>query len=148
MGTNYYIRKARPVEAYPTFHVCKLSAGWNVHFQDSERNNDECAREECPAFHSAADIRNLLSSGEWALADEVGRIWEGDAVPMAEITLAPLTVADREQFISDNQEAFNYGALEEFGRVCSRRGGDLKDCYLGRDYRDPEGFLFSPTEFS
>ena len=35
---------------------------------------------------------------------------------MAEITLAPLTAADREQFISDNQEAFNYGALEEFGR--------------------------------
>ena len=35
---------------------------------------------------------------------------------MAEITLAPLTAADREQFILDNQEAFNYGALEEFGR--------------------------------
>ena len=32
------------------------------------------------------------------------------------ITLAPLTPADREQFIKDNQEAFNYGALEEFGK--------------------------------
>ena len=31
------------------------------------------------------------------------------------ITLVPLTREDREQFISDNQEAFNYGALEEFG---------------------------------
>ena len=35
---------------------------------------------------------------------------------MAEVTLAPLTQEDREQFILDNQEAFNYGALEEFGR--------------------------------
>lgn len=118
MGTNYYIRKARPVEAYPTFHVCKLSAGWNVHFQDSERNHDECAREECPAFHSAADVRNLLSSVEWVLADENGRIWEGDA------------------------------ALEKFASICSRRGDGLRDCHLGCDYRDPEGFLFSPTEFS
>lgn len=118
MGTNYYIRKARPFESYPTFHVCKLSAGWNVHFQDSEENRDGSSTADCPAFHSAADIRNLLSSGEWALADENGRIWEGDA------------------------------ALEKFASICSRRGGDLKDCYLGRDYRDPEGFLFSPTEFS
>ena len=35
---------------------------------------------------------------------------------MTEITLRPLTPDDREQFIRDNQEAFNYGALEEFGR--------------------------------
>ncbi|MBQ4514754.1 MAG: GNAT family N-acetyltransferase [Anaerolineaceae bacterium] len=35
---------------------------------------------------------------------------------MAEIILTPLAPDDREQFISDNQEAFNYGALEEFGR--------------------------------
>ena len=35
---------------------------------------------------------------------------------MTEIILTPLHPDDREQFISDNQEAFNYGALEEFGR--------------------------------
>ena len=35
---------------------------------------------------------------------------------MNDITLASLTSDDREQFILDNQEAFNYGALEEFGR--------------------------------
>ena len=35
---------------------------------------------------------------------------------MTEVTLVPLTQEDREQFILDNQEAFNYGALEEFGR--------------------------------
>ena len=32
-----------------------------------------------------------------------------------EVKLAPLTPDDREQFIRDNQEAFNYGALLEFG---------------------------------
>ena len=31
------------------------------------------------------------------------------------IELKPLKPDDREQFIKDNQEAFNYGALEEFG---------------------------------
>jgi GNAT superfamily N-acetyltransferase len=35
---------------------------------------------------------------------------------MQEIKLIPLEQSDREQFIKDNQEAFNFGALEEFGR--------------------------------
>ena len=35
---------------------------------------------------------------------------------MENIQLLPLKQADREQFIKNNQEAFNYGALEEFGR--------------------------------
>ena len=35
---------------------------------------------------------------------------------MSEIKLSGLEASDREQFILDNQEAFNYGALEEFGR--------------------------------
>lgn len=34
---------------------------------------------------------------------------------MNHIILCPLEEKDREQFILDNQEAFNYGALEEFG---------------------------------
>ena len=33
---------------------------------------------------------------------------------MAEVKLTPLEANDREQFITDNQTAFNYGALEEF----------------------------------
>ena len=33
-----------------------------------------------------------------------------------DISLVPLKDNGREQFIKDNQEAFNYGALEEFGR--------------------------------
>ena len=34
---------------------------------------------------------------------------------METVTLCRLAQNDREQFIRDNQEAFNYGALEEFG---------------------------------
>ena len=32
------------------------------------------------------------------------------------VTLVPLTEDDREQFILDNQWAFKYGAIEEFGK--------------------------------
>lgn len=34
---------------------------------------------------------------------------------MIKVDLIPLTTEDREQFILDNQEAFRYGAMEEFG---------------------------------
>ena len=34
---------------------------------------------------------------------------------MANVKLVPLEQADRNQFILDNQEAFRYGAMEEFG---------------------------------
>ena len=34
---------------------------------------------------------------------------------MANISLTRLTDDDREQFILDNQRAFKYGAMEEFG---------------------------------
>ena len=34
---------------------------------------------------------------------------------MTEVKLIPLESSDREQFIKDNQEAFNYGAMVEFG---------------------------------
>ena len=39
---------------------------------------------------------------------------------MAKITLTPLTEDDREQFILDNQYAFKYGAMEEFGLPADR----------------------------
>ena len=46
---------------------------------------------------------------------------------MTEITLVPLTPDDREQFITDNQEAFNYGALQEFGKRDDHfeKGGEI-----------------------
>ena len=38
----------------------------------------------------------------------------------AMVTLVPLTEDDREQFILDNQWAFKYGAIEEFGKRVTR----------------------------
>lgn len=35
---------------------------------------------------------------------------------MMNVNLLPLDESDRDQFILDTQEAFNYGAMEEFGR--------------------------------
>lgn len=34
---------------------------------------------------------------------------------MKKVTLKPLKADDKEHFILDNQEAFRYGATEEFG---------------------------------
>ena len=40
------------------------------------------------------------------------------------VTLVPLTEDDREQFILDNQWAFKYGAIEEFGERDNHLDGD------------------------
>ena len=42
--------------------------------------------------------------------------WEFTEVTPLKVRLEPLKPKDRNQFISDNQTAFNFGALEEFGR--------------------------------
>ena len=66
---------------------------------------------------------------------------------MASITLTRLTEDDREQFILDNQLAFKYGAMEEFGERDNRlwhlfirifhrteRRSDLRDHILCPDH--------------
>ena len=40
---------------------------------------------------------------------------KGDAMKNKKVTLVPLEKDDREQFILDNQWAFKYGAMLEFG---------------------------------
>lgn len=52
----------------------------------------------------------------------------------ADVKLLPLTQSDRNQFVLDNQEAFNYGALVEFG---------LRD-----DHFEEEGKLRLPVSLS
>ena len=54
---------------------------------------------------------------------------------MTGIRLVPLERDDREQFILDNQEAFNYGALEEFG---------MRDDHL---YEDEKRLLIQTAVF-
>ena len=53
---------------------------------------------------------------------------------MAQVQLVPLEASDREQFIRDNQESFNYGAMEEFG---------LRDAHF--EDKDDEQIISSKT---
>ena len=53
------------------------------------------------------------------------------------VQLFPLECSDREQFILDNQEAFNYGAMEEFGL----RDDHFEDCLLYTSPSPRDGLL-------
>ena len=57
--------------------------------------------------------RGIISKDGPAYSQD--RLWKVIETKMITIKLDPLQKEDREQFILDNQEAFNYGALEEFG---------------------------------
>lgn len=72
MGTNFYLRRVRPREVHDLMHIAKRSAGWVIHFQDSTEGYADPRDDapEHPAFHSVADIRNLLKTGEWQLCSE------------------------------------------------------------------------------
>ncbi len=57
------------------------------------------------------------------------------------ITLVPLTTEDREQFILDNQRAFKYGAMEEFGMRddhCDQDGEIISRTTIERSIDAPE----------
>lgn len=133
MGTNFYIRRVRPREVHDLMHIAKRSAGWVIHFQDSTEGYAEPRDEawEPPAFHSVADIRELLKTGEWQMADEYGAVWE----PGEE-------------------------SLREFDELCQWRGGpQFEDKPAGRypdgeppyehtgGYLDPEGYRFESRYF-
>ena len=136
MGTNFYIRRVKPREVHDLMHIAKRSAGWVIHFQDStEGYADQYYDDpEPPEFHSVADIRALLESGEWQLADEYGDAWE----PGEE-------------------------SLREFDELCRWRGGPAfeanpvgeyphgdppyESTFGPSDYVDPEGFRFTSVYF-
>lgn len=136
MGTNFYLRRVKPREVHDLMHIAKRSAGWVIHFQDSTEGYAEPHDDapEPPAFHSVADIRDLLESGDWQLADEYGDVWEpGDE------------------------------SLREFDKLCRWRGGpQLEDRHIGdyphgdppydsvlgaSDYTDPNGYRFTSIYF-
>lgn len=59
-----------------------------------------------------------------------------------DIKLVPLEEADREQFILDNQEAFRYGALEEFGvrdTQFEEEGETIARGTIEREIKESEG---------
>lgn len=100
-------------------HLCKASAGWRVHFQDSTCGFEaDFCEDEPPGVHSVADVRALLATREWQLADECGEVW------------AP------------GEESMRL--LDE---ICAWWPDGRESRALGGDYRDPEGFWWTPTDF-
>lgn len=136
MGTNFYLKRVKPREIHDLMHIAKRSGGWVIHFQDSTEGYADQRDDapEHPSFHSVADIRNLLKTGEWQLADEYGETW------------------------GPGEES-----LREFDDLCKWRGGiqfdgkptgrypDGEPPYnngmLGNDYKDQEGYQFTSTYF-
>lgn len=60
---------------------------------------------------------------------------------LANVTLKPFEESDREQFILDNQEAFKFGAMEEFGLLDDSVDGDgeiISRGTINRCLDDPE----------
>lgn len=142
MGTNFYLRRVKPREVHDLMHIAKRSAGWVIHFQDSSDGYAE-PRDEAPdppEFRSVAEIRDLLESGEWQLADEYGETWGPGAESLR---------AFDELCAWRGGPAFEGGQSVPYSlrnRHPDHRGpweGDV----LGGDYRDAEGFAFTPTDF-
>ena len=81
MGTNIYLQRKEPrmVPEYDAVHVCKLSAGWRVHFDGSSAANNgwdydyDAEGATRPRIGSIDDLRGYLASGEWELVDEYDR---------------------------------------------------------------------------
>ena len=130
MGTNYFLRKTKPRLVYDEYHIAKQSAGWRIHFQDSEVYR---FGEDSPSYHSVDDIRRLLESGDYELADEYGRTW------------GKLSVAEFDELCK-----WNGGARYDGKSPSSYPDGEPPwehDPYRG-GYRDPQGFVFESEEFS
>lgn len=78
MGTNVYLRRKEPrmVPTYDEVHVCKMSAGWRVHFDGSSARDNcwELLDEHQPRIGSMDDLRGYLSTGDWELVDEYDNV--------------------------------------------------------------------------
>lgn len=79
MGCNYYLKKAKPIEVYPEYHIAKVSWGWEPLFQaHPSENNMPSIDDSEPTISSVDDIKRLVRSGEWIVVDEYGEeiSWE------------------------------------------------------------------------
>lgn len=130
MGTNFYLRKVKPRLVYDEYHIAKRSYGWKIHFQDSEEYKYE---DDSPSYHSVDDIRRLLESGEYQLADEYDTTWKPGEESLKEF---------------DDICKCN-GGKEYEGKPCSKYpyGKPPYDYYDYRGYRDPKGYHFDSHYF-
>lgn len=73
MGTNFYLRRTKPVLCFPEFHIGKRSAGWMPLYQANRCSEDYYRLEtQRPIVSVVDDIREAVDSGEWVIIDEYG----------------------------------------------------------------------------
>lgn len=137
MGTNYYLRRVRPREVHDEYHVCKLSAGWPAHFQSDDWYHPEDAGNPVtsPMMYHASQLR-------WPDADN------GEVVPRwGSVGGIRALLRSGEWQLSDEYGAVSAPgreSLDLLGRICAHPGDRDEGQF---DYRDPEGYGFSRSDF-
>ena len=145
MGTNFYLRRVKPREVHDEYHIAKRSGGWKIHFQDSTDAEQSwwegSGAPQPPSWHSVADLRNLLKSGDYQLSDEYGRVWEPGEDSIREF---------EELCAWNGGDAFTKPAVEKQpDEPYSNLPGVPYDHGAWPDeYRDPEGYAFGRRAFS
>lgn len=148
MGTNFYLMRvaARPV--HDVMHVAKRSAGWRIHFQDSDEGYDEPWGQDAPeppTFHSVREIRALLETGEWQLATEE---YEADGTHER--------WAPGEESLRAFDELCRWNGGPRFTKPAVPYSGDYdhepdvpyEQPVGGTAYRDADGYVFDERGFS
>lgn len=140
MGTNFYLRRVKPVEVHPEMHIAKRSAGWRIHFQDSTKGVDapDLYDVEYPRFHSVREIRAVLERGEWQLADEYGETWAPGAESVAEFD---------ELCRWNGGPRFTKPAVPYSGDYDHEPGVPYDQPVGGTAYRDADGYAFDERWF-
>lgn len=79
VGTNFYLRRTKPVLCFPEFHIGKRSCGWKPLMQSNENSEDSFEFEtQRPIVQSINDIKDAVDSGEWEIVDEYGTEYSMD----------------------------------------------------------------------
>ena len=140
MGTNFYLRRVKPVEVHPEMHIAKRSAGWKIHFQDStEGIETPCFDDpDAPAFHSVREIRAVLERGEWQLANEYGETWAPGEESVAEFD---------ELCRWNGGTGFTEPAEPYYGVYDHAHGVPYDHAVGGTTYRDADGYVFDERGF-
>ena len=76
MSVNYYIRKKKPIEVFPKFHIGKRSCGWKPLFETyhSDMPYTYGVKVHRPYIDRVSDIKALVEFGEWEIVDEYDEV--------------------------------------------------------------------------
>ena len=149
MGTNFYLMRVAERPVHDVMHIAKRSAGWRIHFQDSEDGYDEpwgTDAPEPPTFHSVREIRELLETGEWQLATEE---YEADGTHERWAPGAESLAAFDELCRWNGGPHFTRPAVEKVpdAPYDNPPGVPYDHGRWPGEYRDPDGYAFGSRSF-